>query len=113
MERTIATVERISLSLPKELAIDLRTRAKKQRRTRSAVVTDLLLQAKRAEESCLMEEGYRYYAEELAQVAREAMPLAAEVWEPFADDKKAVKPQTGKRVPHAAKRSAARRDLLG
>ena len=99
--------QRLSISLPKELAAVLREKAKKQRRSQSAVVADLLLQAKQVEQNRLMEEGYRYYAEELVQFALEAMPLAAEVWEPYETPQKTRRPGSLRRTKHAPKHAAA------
>ncbi|MBI2912766.1 MAG: ribbon-helix-helix protein, CopG family [Chloroflexi bacterium] len=74
-------VVKVTVSLPSELAEFIDRVAAETHRSRSGVVADLLQELKKRRLKAALAEGYRELAEENKRFAREAMPLAGEVWE--------------------------------
>ena len=75
-----APVEKITVSLPREVVAYADRRARAERTSRSRVIADALAQARRDEEAALAAEGYRFYADEAAAFAESTQPAVAEAF---------------------------------
>jgi predicted transcriptional regulator len=71
--------ERLTISLPDDVAENVRKRARKSKKPVSRVIADALRQQERAELEERMREGYRAVAEENRRLAEEALPAILEV----------------------------------
>jgi hypothetical protein len=106
---TVSTVQRISVSLPQDLAEFLRGKASEQRMPVSAVVAELVAQWRKRQHDELMEEGYREFAEENLEFARTAWPLAVEAWDLWDSPKPAPeRPSRSRRAARDPKAAKAR-----
>ena len=74
------STERMTVTLPQKTAEYARQVARRRGKSRSAVVAEALEALREAELEGELAEGYRAMAAESRRFAREAMPLAAEVW---------------------------------
>ena len=72
--------ERLSITLPKQMAKSVREEARKTRRPVSRVIADALKERDEAHQRELMIRGYKEAAEENRRFAEEALPLALETW---------------------------------
>lgn len=72
--------QKISISLPSELASFLTTAAKAARLSRSRYLAQFLRERVREEEQRLMIEGYQAMADENRRLAEEKVSVAMEVW---------------------------------
>lgn len=82
--RDPAAKAKATISIPEDLLKYADERATRDHATRSQVIEELLAQAKRREEDEAAAEGYRFFAEENEDFAREALPL---YWEAVKDDR--------------------------
>ncbi len=71
---------RITVTLPQETIEYADQLAQRRGKSRSAVVAEALKALRQAELERELAEGYQAMAAESRHFAREAMPLAAEVW---------------------------------
>jgi metal-responsive CopG/Arc/MetJ family transcriptional regulator len=71
-------VEKITISLPKELLEVADKLAREEETTRSAVIANLLRRAEESRIESLMAEGYREMAEENRRLAAQAFPVVSE-----------------------------------
>jgi len=72
--------ERFTISLPDELAGDVRRRARKAKRPVSHVIADALRAQETADLRERMREGYRTVADESRAFSEAALPIAMETW---------------------------------
>lgn len=74
-----ATIQKVAVSLPKDLVAFADTRAAERGVSRSKLIADLLADLKMREEDALAAEGYQFYAreaEEFAEASRSAVSEA-------------------------------------
>jgi hypothetical protein len=76
------STQRLSITLPTEMAQNLRREARKRRRPISRLVADAVRAQDRARIEQLMVEGYREAAALNKQLAEEALPAIREVLPP-------------------------------
>jgi predicted transcriptional regulator len=74
------TSDRMSITLPHDLANRIRSKAKAAKRPVSRIIAEELRKAEEEEIRQRMIEGYKAMAEENRKLAEEFLPLAAEVW---------------------------------
>jgi len=72
--------QRITVTLPEDVAGYADELARLTGRTRSAVIADAIETLRREELERLLAEGYRALADESKRFARRALPLATETW---------------------------------
>ena len=70
-----ATIQKVTISLPKDLIAFADTKATQQGITRSKFIAELLAEYKLREEELLAAEGYQFYAEEAKEFARASQQL--------------------------------------
>ncbi len=74
---------KLTISLPEDLAEFANKLASDSGRPRSQVIADLLEARRDAVFQAELAESYEAMADESVQFAKEAFPLAAEVWPPY------------------------------
>ena len=72
--------QRVTVTLPDDVAAYADDVARRTGRSRSAVVAQAIDNLRRADIERLLAEGYQALAEESQHFAEEALPLAAEAW---------------------------------
>ena len=72
--------QRVTVTLPDDVAEYADDVARRTGRSRSAVVAQAIKDLRRADIERLLAEGYQALAEESQRFATEALPLAAETW---------------------------------
>jgi predicted transcriptional regulator len=72
--------QRVTVTLPEDVAEYADDVARRTGRSRSAVVAHAIDNLRRADIERLLAEGYQAFAEESRHFAEEALPLAAEAW---------------------------------
>jgi metal-responsive CopG/Arc/MetJ family transcriptional regulator len=72
------TVEKITVSLPREAVAYADRRARAERTSRSRVIADALTRVRKDEEAALAAEGYRFYADEATSFAESSRAAVAE-----------------------------------
>jgi predicted transcriptional regulator len=77
--------QRVTITLPEEVAGYADEVARRTGRTRSAVIAEAIEALRRGEVDELLTEGYQALADESRRFAEEALPLAAETWPVYED----------------------------
>ena len=71
----VATIQKVTISLPNDLIAFADTRATQQGITRSKFIAELLAEYKLRQEDLLAAEGYQFYAQEAEEFARASQRL--------------------------------------
>ena len=80
MARRAHDLEKVTVSLPRELVRYADSLAAERATSRSAVVSDALAVLRERQESELAREGYAFYAEESAEFAAASMKAVSEAF---------------------------------
>jgi len=77
----MATMQKITVSLPKDLLAFADIKAFEQGVSRSKFITDLLATFKMSQEDVIAAEGYQFYAQESEEFAIASQQATLEGWE--------------------------------
>ncbi len=75
------TVQKVTVSLPKELIAFADLKAMEQGISRSKLIADLLAEFKMSQEDALAAEGYQFYAQEAEEFAVVSQQAMLEAWD--------------------------------
>jgi metal-responsive CopG/Arc/MetJ family transcriptional regulator len=75
---TMVTIQKVTVSLPRDLVIFADTKASERGITRSRLVAELLADFKMRQEDALAAEGYQFYAQEAREFAEASGQAVAE-----------------------------------
>jgi metal-responsive CopG/Arc/MetJ family transcriptional regulator len=73
-----APVDKVTVSLPRNIVAYADRRAREERTSRSRVIADALERARAADEQALAAEGYQFYAAEASAFAESSLGAVAE-----------------------------------
>ncbi len=75
-----ATIQKVTVSLPRDLVIFADTKAAEWGITRSGLFAELLADLKNDQEDALAAEGYQFYAQEAEEFAQASQGAVSEAW---------------------------------
>lgn len=75
---SMATIQKVTVSLPTDLVVFADARAAEQGVSRSRLIADLLADLKMCQEDALAAEGYQFYAREAEEFAEASQSAVSE-----------------------------------
>ncbi|RMH21063.1 MAG: hypothetical protein D6696_06650 [Acidobacteria bacterium] len=75
-----AQSKKVTISLPEDLLRFADAKAAERKTSRSAMISELLVELRASEQDALAREGYRFYADEARAFADSSSQASAEAW---------------------------------